>query len=222
MTRKTNNTFYVSVEGETEIRYLDRLQHLINTGNYPYNLKIIKKVTDPLSFAKSKNIGFNEYPFYHVCDYESNNEEDYQRFLKFIDNVSDASKIVKSGYKLAYTNFCFELWLILHKKKFTKSCVNKKKYLDQINQTFQLNCKSWSEIKKEDVMNKILQTIEIEDVIFAINNAKEIMSDNVDKYQLIGHRHTKFYKENPSLNVHEFIELVLKRCKVLEGEKHGI
>lgn len=210
--RKINNTFYVSVEGESELKYLDRVQELINNGDYPYRVKFVKKKENPTSFAKATFTGYSEFPYYHICDYEGNSSEDIIKFTHIMDNIKDARSITKVGYKLAYTNLCFELWLILHKKLFNRIITNKEDYKAEINNVYNLNCLSWEDIKKEQSLSKILKQISIDDIKVAISNAKRIENNNQQTQQLTEYKNSKYYKSNPSLNLHEFIEMVLNKC----------
>lgn len=215
MTRKINNTFYVSVEGECELMYLERLQELINSGDFSSSLRFIKKKDNPVSFAKSTATGYNEYPYYHICDYEGNKREDVIKFTHMLDDIKDARLITKVGYKLSYTNLCFELWIILHKKCLNKSFVNKSDYKDEINKVFNTDFNSMEELKKEQNFKKILKEISIKDIQYAIKNAKNIQSINEETQTISEYKGTEYYKNNPSLNLHEFVELVLKKCGVV-------
>ena len=61
--KKTNKTFYVSTEGDGELLYLDKLQQLINNGDYHYTVKFVKKKIKPTSFVKSN---FNGIRSFHI------------------------------------------------------------------------------------------------------------------------------------------------------------
>lgn len=214
MKLKTNNTFYVSVEGESELRYLKKLKQLINDGDYAYKVEFIAKKDSPLSFAKSKNNGFIEFPFYHICDYEGNSLAEIKKFTSIMDDIKDARKVVKVEYNLAYSNLCFELWLILYKVKFSKKLTNKEDYLNEINKIYDLNCSSWENLKAAHNMDKIMNQITIDDILRAIKNAKEIQKYNFNTYKIIEYKKSKYYKENPSLNINEFVEFVFNVCKI--------
>lgn len=213
--KKANKTFYVSTEGDGELLYLDKLQQLINNGDYHYTVKFVKKKTKPTSFVKSNFNGYKEFPYFHICDYEGNTDENIKKFTHIMDDVKEARIIKKCKYNLCYTNFCFELWLILHKTRYRKSYANKQNYKDDINTLYDCNFNSWDDVKKEDNVKSILNSITMPDVINAISYAKELESFNSKNWHLQEYKGTKYYKENPSLNLHAFIEFVLKKCDVI-------
>ena len=212
---RINNTFYVSVEGYTEMKYLDRVQYLINQGNFKTKVKFIKKISKPTSFVKAYSNGFSEYPYFHICDYEGNTDEDNKKFMHVLDDLKNARLIKKSKFNLAYTNLCFELWLILHKKQFGKQIFNKESYRQEINSAYGLDFNSWDDIKKDENLDKIINQIQIQDVILALQRAKSINEYSVENFAIQKYKGSEFYKENPSLNINEFIELVLKKCGVI-------
>lgn len=214
MTRKTKKTFFVSVEGESEILYLAHIQNLINNGDFPYLIKIISKKEKPTSFAKAKYIGYSEFPFFHLCDYEGDSEQDIKIFKGVLDNLALAKKIVKVGYNLGLTNICFELWLILHKQDCSQTISVKTNYLDILNKAYKTNFKSWKEMKKHENMLKIINAIELKDVLSAIERAKKITSKNNKLFTEQEYKKYKYFRENPSLSIHSFIELIFKECRV--------
>ncbi len=216
MGKRINQTFYVSVEGESELYYLDHLLKLINEGEFAYTVNFVKKVSLPNSFAKSIHTGFSSFPFYHICDYEGNSISDIASFKNIINDLNKAKNIVgKNNYKLIYTNLCFELWLILHKKDFRKSFQNKDEYLKEINNAYNLNISSWSDLKRKANITKILDKISINDIKDAIARAKYMKKYNNTQHELKNYKACKYYKENPSTNIHEFVEKVFKECSIM-------
>ncbi len=223
MQKKTTNTFYVSVEGENSERlYLDWLEKQINQSNAQKNVKFVKKPELPISFAKTFVRGFEEFPLFHICDYEGETKDDEFRFKKIIDDINTARKIKgkekkrQIKYNLCYTNLCFELWLILHKKKFNKPCNNKKDYLPEINELFGLNIKNFKEVKEKDNVEKILNQLTLNNVFDAIKNAKTLMKQCGEVNECKEYSGFKYFPQQPSLNLHEFFELVLKACGALQ------
>lgn len=129
-----------------------------------------------------------------------------------MDEIKLGSAITRVGYRLAYTNLCFELWLILHKKPLNRVIVNKEDYKAEINSVYNLNCLSWDDVKKEQNLAKILKQITIDDIRVAIDHAKQIDKNNQKTQQQSQYKNSKYYRNNPSLNLHEFIEMVLDKC----------
>lgn len=207
--RRINNTFYVSVEGNTEEKYLNTLQNLINKTSKEYTVKFKIRQMKPLRFMKYVDTGLSEFPYYHVCDYD----DEKDRFLKTIDSLVETK--AKNGYNLAYSNICFELWIILHKKEFMSILTKKENYLQEINKTYGIQIKSWDDLKKDENLSKIFNKITLGDVKLAINNANKLMKNTSQNYTVINYKKYKYYEENPSLNIHEFVEFVLKKSGCL-------
>ncbi|MEE0966103.1 MAG: RloB family protein [Bacilli bacterium] len=211
MSRKETNKYYFSVEGETEQWYLQWLQKQIN--NHPDSkLKVqfdIKVEKNPLKYAKKINT-LSKVQAVHVFDYEeASNEPAFKTTLDYMKEAELKTKKVK--YQLAYTNFCFELWIILHKRKFSTSLPNKNGYLSTINSVYSQSFESLLQYKHKDNFEKILNKLSIEDVKTAISNAYYIDNKNKENNNtLIIYRNYKFYRNNPSLSIHEYINKIFK------------
>ena len=114
--RKSTKKYYFSVEGETEQWYLKWLQDLINkTEEAAFKVSIDCPVKqNPLKHAKSLVVT-KKIEVYHFFDYESDEEIHIKRFTEAMDNMKKAQEIGKQiTYKSGYTNFTFDLWIILH------------------------------------------------------------------------------------------------------------
>lgn len=107
------------------------------------------------------------------------------------------------------------MWLILHKKDFRKSFQNKDEYLKELNRAYNLNIASWSDLKRKANITKILDKISIDDIKNAIGRAKHIEKNNNTQHELKNYKACKYYKENPSTNIHEFVEKVFKECSIM-------
>lgn len=217
MSRKESNKYYFSVEGETEQLYLQWLQKQIN--NHPNSkLKVqfyIKVEKNPLKYAKKLNT-LSKVQAVHVFDYEgSSNESAFKTTLDYMKEAESQTKKVK--YQLAYTNFCFELWIILHKRRFETSLPNKNGYLSTINSVYNQSFESLLQYKHKDNFEKILNKISIEDVKTAISNAHHLDSKNIENNSpIITHRSYKYYRNNPSLSIHKHIERILKDVGLMD------
>lgn len=215
MQRETE-LFYFSVEGECEERYFNWLQRIINsnesrTKNAKFYVKIKK---DPHSFA----MGLNKpapVVAYHVIDIESNEQVHVTKLKKTLDDLAYVKKKMRSKvkeYHLSYTNFTFELWIILHKKCLQSPKNHRRNYLEEINRYFGKNYSDLDEFKREDEFNNILKTLSITDVKQAIINAEKIMATNNERgYVLQQYKTYEYYKENPSLKIHEIIKEILEK-----------
>ncbi len=140
--RLTNKTYTITVEGECEKYYFEHLKKLINNiPNRKYNCEFKPAISlnkKPLGYAK--NFSFLQNRFFHIQDIEDyNNEEFKNTFISLLQEIKEANKIV--NYKLGYTNFSFELWILLHKREMNHSIQNRKDYVKYINKAFKKNIK---------------------------------------------------------------------------------
>ena len=212
--RKPCKTYYFSVEGETENWYLQWLQDIINNcESVHHRVSLKSKVQkDPLSYVKSVTLMPNE-TIYHFFDYESSEPVHTDNFKRTIDRMREAERQKRIRYKFCYSNFTFDLWIILHKTDCKTSLNHRRQYIEYINQAFAVSYTDMNEYKHEDNFKSLLSKCTLDDVVEAINRAKRI-----DKlHQEHGHtqltyKHEKYYIDNPSTTVWQSIETVLKKC----------
>ena len=216
--RKSTLKYYFSVEGETEQWYLKWLQDLINaTEEAAYKVSIDCPVKqNPLKHAKSLVVT-KKIEVYHFFDYESDEEIHVKRFTEAMDNMKKAQEIGKQiKYKSGYTNFTFDLWIILHMMNCNTSYVHRKQYVTPINRAFSEKFENMDEFKKEANFKRCLGKLQLSNVIDAIGRAKKIMQRNQENgYTLHQYKGYRYYKENPSLSAWEAIENILKDCKLI-------
>ena len=115
--RKRTLKYYFSVEGETEQWYLEWLQDQINNAPKAVNKVSFNKQIqkDPLKRAKSLAIT-DKVEIWHLSDYESSDEVHVKQFRETMDRMADTKNLRKQiTYKFGYSNFTFDLWIILHK-----------------------------------------------------------------------------------------------------------
>lgn len=209
--RKLVKLYYFSFEGETEKWYLEWLENKINNSEDAI-AKVSFKLTGKDPIKAIKNLSPMDVPnIYHICDYEDNNDD---RIIKtVIDSIRNAEKLKKVKYHLAYSNLAFELWIILHRKDCNKSLVNNSAYLQYINKCYNENFQSLNGYKEEHNFKRILSKITLDEVKNAIFRAKQIMLNNKNNgFRICDYRKEKYYKENPSLSIHEIIEKIFKDC----------
>ena len=74
------------------------------------------------------------------------------------------------------------------------------------------------EFKHEANFKKCLKQLTIENVIEAVNRAKEIMERNKQNgYTLHQYKGYSYYKENPSIMVWQIVEKILKDCGLIDS-----
>ena len=188
--KKTTKKYYFSVEGETEQWYLKWLQDTINnTEQAAYRVSIDCPVRkDPVKHAKCLNVT-QKVEVYHFFDYESDEQTHVNAFMSAMDNMKKAEKIGKQiTYKSGYSNFTFDLWIVLHMADSNASYAHRKQYLVPINRAFGEKFASM----------------------------EEFMQSNQDNgYTLHQYKGYHFYKENPSLESWKAIEKILKDCGLI-------
>ena len=190
--RKSSKKYFFSVEGETEEWYLLWLRDLINsTDHAAYKVSIDCKIEkDPLKRAKGL-VNTSKTEIYHFFDYESDEDVHVKRFTDTMDRMKQAMSIGKQiKYKFGYSNFAFDLWIVLHKIDCNGALPHRRGYL--ANQ------------------------LTLEDVIRAIERSERIMVRNAENgYILHNYKGFKYYKENPSLAVWEAIKKIMQDCKLI-------
>lgn len=217
--RKETRKYYFSVEGETEKWYLDWLQKTINViPESKYNVKLDAKIQkDPLARVKGMTL-LEQTEITHVFDRESEDSIHTKQFQETLDRMSDAEQIGKDiDYKLGYSNFTFELWIILHKVDCNGAKTNRKQYLYDLNKAYGEKFEDLKEYKRENDFKRILKKLTIEDVISAVRRAEIIMKRNEESgYRLQQYKGYSFYKENPSLSIWEIIGKILFECGLVQ------
>lgn len=216
--RKPTNKYYFSVEGETEQWYLKWLQDTINnTEKTACKVSIDCPVRkNPLKHAKSL-IVTRKIEIYHFFDYESDEPLHVRGFQEALDNMKKAEKIGKQiKYKSGYSNFTFDLWIILHMTNCNASFSHRKQYITPINRAFGEKFQNMDEFKEENNFKRCLKKMDLSNVIAAVDRARKIMQRNQENgYTLYQYKGYQYYKENPSLAAWEAIEKILKDCELI-------
>lgn len=218
MVLKEQLTYYFSVEGETENWYLKWLEKEINRQpSVTYRVKLDSKVQkDPLSRAKSMSI-MQETDIYHIMDMESLEPIHTQRFQTALDRMAQAQDIGKSiTCHLGYSNFTFELWIILHMADCNGSLTHRRQYLEPLNRAYGEQFENLDQYKHEANFKRILKKLTLDHVKQAVRRSKVIMRRNEENgYTLQRYKGYQYYEENPSLSIGEVIERILKDCELL-------
>lgn len=218
--RKENHTYYFSVEGETEKWYLEWLQKAINdTPEAKFKVKLDAKIQkDPLARAKGLTI-LGKTQIVHVFDRESEEPYHAKQFTDTIDRMKASEKTGKNiKYLLGYSNFSFELWMILHKADCKASMSHRKQYLDPLNRAFDEHFEDLDKYKKEENFKRVLSKLTLDDVRSAIKRSEQIMTHNQKAgFVLQNYKGYQYYKENPSLSVWEVMKRILCDCGLMNA-----
>ena len=216
--RKPNNKYNLSVEGETEKWYFEWLQKEINACSTAActvsfgNLKIEK---DPIKYAKGL-IGIGKLTAVHICDKESNDQVHETQFLNTLKKLKASRSIGKRlKYDLGYSNYTFDLWIILHKADCRQCFADRSRYIGTINSAYGEHFEDMDEYKHERNFKRILSRLTIEDVQRAVTRAQYIRAHNLancTKRSIYGY---DYFDENPDLAIQNFVEKVLKDAGVM-------
>jgi hypothetical protein len=216
--RKETKKYYFSVEGETEKMYIDRLQSIINAeSGASYCVKFDCKVQkNPVKRAKGI-IPIGKVDITHVFDYESNDVVHIQQFEGTLANMKAAGSLGKHiKYHLGYSNFTFELWMILHKKDCKRPFSHRNQYLLPLNQAYNEHFESLDEYKEADNFERVLKKISLNNVREAVRRAIAIMENNEESgLRIVEYKGYRYYRENPSISLGKIFGDILAECGLL-------
>ena len=182
-------------EGEQEKDYLKHLEKLLRDQGYSVRFDI-------KSFAPSgKGI-----PTALL-------QVDYNKCVLFDHDGRDVEfcatlQSCKKSTIPAFSNRCFDLWLLLHKSDYNHHVGQNDAYVEKIRAEFNLGAEA--DIKAEENRQHILNQISLEDVKAAVHRAGILRKEKLesDRKEIAGH----VYYDNPDITVHIFIEEVFKVC----------
>ncbi len=217
--RKENRRYDFTVEGETEKWYFEWLQEKINAcNNSKYRVSLVAKVQQsPKKHSKTVN-PLSTPVVTHICDYESNDDIHVTKFKNILTELKEANSTIgrKFKYKLGYSNFTFELWMVLHKQICNGILTNRTQYLSHINRAYGERFENLDQYKHEDDFKRCLSKLTIDNVKEAIDRSKRIMdikeSNGEHQEQYKGF---KYYKDNPALTIWESVEQILLECELI-------
>lgn len=216
---KKTKKYYFTVEGETEQWYLKWLQDRINeTTEAVYKVSFDCPVQkNPLKRAKSLVVT-GKTEVWHLSDYESDDPIHTRQFTETMDNMKAAKNAGKQiTYKFGYTNLTFDLWIILHKVECNSAFAHRKNYITPLNRAYNEHFEDMKEYKHEDNFKRCLGKLTLTNVMDAVERAERIMKRNQDNgYSLQQYKGYKYYKENPSMAIHEIISKILKDCELMK------
>lgn len=135
---KETISYHFTIEGETESAYFTWLQNVINAEpDKRYNVKIVHSVCkDPMKYAKGL-YNVSSISVTHVFDIESQEEIHVQQVKTTLDRMKEAQGIGKDiKYNIGYSNFTFELWIILHKSECNGALTHRNQYLELLNKAY--------------------------------------------------------------------------------------
>ena len=137
---------------------------------------------------------------------ESNEPVHHEKFLRILTEMREARLQKRIKYHLGYSNFTFELWMILHKQKSIGSLDHRSQYLEPINRCFGENFENLDQYKHEKNFKRCLSKLSLDDVKHAVQNAAVLTANNaqIGKIQ-VRHKGFSYFRDNPALSIHEAI-----------------
>lgn len=217
--KKENRRYVFTVEGETEKWYFEWLQEQINACvESKYTVSIVTKVQQsPKKYSKTVN-PLSTPQVTHICDYESNEEVHVTKFKNILSELKEANSTIgrKFKYCLGYSNFTFELWIVLHKQICNGILSHRTHYLPHINRAYGERFENLDQYKHEDNFKRCLSKLTIDNVKTAIVRSKNIMeakASNEERQEQ--YKGFKYYKENPALTIWEPVEAILCECGLI-------
>lgn len=191
------------VEGNQEYFYLNHLAQLLS--KWPE--KAIRFNPSVGTASDLINI-YVEYDCVCLFDYDFDPvkfEKNMKTCIKLNKQYSKRGKSKKSHVHHGYSNVCFDLWLLLHKKDFSRIVHSNDSYVNEVRTAF--NLPNTADIKEEDNIKHILSQISLEDVKNAVKRAKLIKASKIPEDAK--HIDGEIYFDNPDLSIHCFIDKVI-------------
>lgn len=217
--RKENRRYVFTVEGETEQWYFDWLEEQINAcDDSKYTVSIVAKVQQsPKKYSKTVN-PISTPMVTHICDYESNEEVHVTKFKNILSELKEANstKGRKFKYALGYSNFTFELWMVLHKQSCNGSLTNRTQYLPHVNKAYSEKFENLDQYKHEDNFKRCLNKLSLNDVKEAIKRSEKIMENKVANGEhQEQYKGFTYYKDNPALTICESVKSIFAECGLI-------
>ena len=131
--------------------------------------------------------------------------------------MKEAKQQKKVSYELGYSNFAFELWIVLHKIDFNGCQTHRSHYLTPINKIFGEKFLNLDQYKNEANFKRCINKLSLDDVINAIKRAEKIQADNIafGNKTICLHGY-EYYEDNPALSINDVIKKILTECGIIK------
>lgn len=201
--------YFCVVEGQQEIIYLKHIATLLT--NFPERVVTIHPIHGDANKLE-KNQSLPDYDRACFFDHDFKKVE-FERNLNTCIKLDSKVKRTKNnpGYRVyyAYSNICFDLWLVLHKEYTTRVVSSADGYVDDVRRIYSLGRDA--DIKEEKVMNKIVSQINLDNVSTAIANAQRIRKSKLPSDKIITNENNLYYSP-PDFSIDVFLNIVLKEA----------
>ena len=198
--REANKTILIVCEGQTEEWYFNRFP-VISLSVRCINLQGQSKmslVQATQEIVKNEDFTFDEVWCVFDMDVQ-NTDKDFTLF----DNSIDKAKSL--DYNVAYSNDCFELWLLLHYKDI-QSTQNREYYYEQLGKCFKMN---YVRNGKKIDFCKRLYTLLHED-----SNSSESQAIMRAEKLYLKQKHLPYHQQKPVTLVYQLVRLLNEHKRV--------
>lgn len=191
--RTAHKTILIVCEGQTEEWYFSKFP-VISLSVKCVNLQgqskmsLVKATQDIL---EEEGFAFDEV--WCVFDMDVNTNRDFTLFDKSI------AKAKSLGYNVAYSNDCFELWLLLHYKDI-QSTQNREYYYEQLGKCFKMNYVKNG--KKIDFCKKLYTLLQEDD------NSSEAQAIVRAEKLYLRQKHLPYHQQKPVTLVYQLVRLL--------------
>lgn len=169
---------------------------------------------NPFKHAKSI-VNLGPVNVCHVFDFEDNDEVHTTQFRNTLSSMKRAGSSGRSiKYVSGYSNYTFELWILLHKQDARRSLAHRRDYLQPINSAFNEHFEDLHAYKRENNFKRVLSKMSLDDVVRAIERAKTI--DRINRENRLHFREHCGYTyclDNPATDLWMTIEKILSTAE---------
>jgi hypothetical protein len=193
-TKNPNKTILIVTEGQQEELYFKSFP-VITLTVVPYNLQgqsKLKLIKETEKYIANSDMKFDEV----WCVFDMDVKQGEKEFADF-DNAIESGK--NKGYKVAYSNDCFDLWFYLH-YHFTNQKNHRSFYYKQLGDIW--GCNYVEEGKKFNFCRNTYSRLENDTTASqenAIKSAKKLYDEQ---------KHLDYHDQNPVTLVFELVELL--------------
>ena len=160
----------------------------------------------PLSSNNSFNLKSEKSD---ILSLNSNNH--FSTFFNILSSPTLDFSNKENKIELGYSNYSFDLWLLLHKEDYFAVVPNQKEYEDEIRRVYGLPAEE--SIKRGRKVERILEQIEWPDIKTAIERAEKIAIDNEGRQENITAGNNIYY-DNPDTQMHVLLKFLFKKVGV--------
>ena len=156
-------------------------------------------------------------PYLHIQDIEDYYDDDERKkFYALLDEIRKTETDFGISYALGYTNYTFELWMLLHVADMKAPVIGRTAYLAPINRHFHRSYTSLDQFKSESEFQGVLdEYVTLDSIRLAVKRAETIIAQNkADKKKCENYKKFCFFRDNPDVSVHEIIKIIFDVCGV--------